>query len=74
MHVLDMLPLTATYNVTLEGGKEETFNGPLFMLWSGLTEFLRVIYPTWKKVEYVCVVDGQEICRGSLSDHFKKKL
>jgi len=62
MNVIDMLPLTATYTVTHKSGNTETFDGPLFMLWAGLHDFLNVIYPTWTQVNYRCGM----ICEGAI--------
>jgi len=62
MNVIDMLPLTANYTVTLVDGEIENFKGPLFMLWAGLNDFLNVIYPTWTKIDYDC----EAICNGTI--------
>jgi len=68
MNVIDMLPLTATYTVTQNDGKMEKFDGPLFMLWSGLNDFLNVVYPTWVQVDYICDM----ICKGTICNKTRK--
>jgi len=62
MKVQDMLLLTANYTVTHDGGTVENFKGPLFMLWSGLNDFLNVAFPTWTKIDYEC----EMVCRGTI--------
>ena len=62
MNVQDMLPFTAKYTVTHQDGTQDTFDGPLFMLWAGLHEFLQVIYPDWVKIDYNC----EGICCGTI--------
>lgn len=66
MPVEDMVVLIADWTAILEDGETKKFRGTLYLLYCGLPIFMKVVYPTWVRVEYRCEIEGQTICSGTV--------